>query len=222
MASRKPQNDLQIAKIKLLEGTLQPIDGGEQMFSFGYELDRIGHRDAAEAVYRQTIEVLESLSSGSSEATGKLSLSNLASLAKGHGIKMYELGRYDEAKGCFIRAVEVIDSMIVLDACLLQIEDLAASLNWLGLTLRKTKEYSRACDVYQRSISIWRSVIRFSPVFGKTDIYRTSLAAALLGYAKCLSKEGQHGLAQRSKAEARRLMRGTRSASSYEFVASRR
>lgn len=219
MANRKPQNEIQLSKHKILDGNVHPLNGGEQMFSFGYELDRIGHRDAAEAVYRQTIEVLESLSS---EGSGKLSLSNLASLARNHGIKMYELGRYDEAKGCFIRAVEVIDSMIVLDASLLQIEDLAASLNWLGLTLRKTKEYTRACDVYERAISIWRSVIRFSPVFGKTDIYRTSLAAALLGYSKCLSKEGQHGLAQRSKAEARRLMRRSRSASSYEFVASRR
>src|SRR5262245_36836285 len=85
---------------------LDPIATTNRLFNHGYELDKRGESDAAELVYRNSIELLECMLEQSHPQLGP---AVFARLALEHGITIFHLGKLEGARASFSRAVEVLD-----------------------------------------------------------------------------------------------------------------
>ena len=82
------------------------------LLELGYSLDLDGMNEEAEVMYLKAIEMLE-------DKTSNQNLKQLASTAFEHGKKLYNLKRYEQALAAFKRSKEILDSTVILDACLL-------------------------------------------------------------------------------------------------------
>jgi tetratricopeptide (TPR) repeat protein len=165
------------------------------LFELGYALDIEGMNTAAEKLYLQAIEMLEDKATNGN-------LLELATAASDHGKKLYDIKRYEEAAAAFARAIEVIDSLIVLDADNIIVENLASNLLWHARSLRRLKKYDRACSQYQRACSIWTALKGLTP---KTD-YSLKLGLSLYGLSKCLQNKKDFELADLAFYSAKNLL----------------
>ena len=166
------------------------------LFELGYALDIEGMNNAAESLYLQAIEMLE-------DKANSGSLSELADAAFEHGKKLYEIKRLEEAASAFARAIEITDSLIVLDASHLMVEKLAIAISWHSRCLRKLKKFDRACEQYQRSCSIWTVLKSLAP---KNDSYSLRLGLSLYGLSKCLESKKDFELADLALYSAKCLL----------------
>jgi tetratricopeptide (TPR) repeat protein len=190
--------------IGFLEDSACPLEVSVAMFKLGYELDTAGRKEAAEVVYRQTIELLESLSE---KGNAKLSMNDLAEVAFNHGEKLFHLGRYNSSRVAFSRSLELIDSLILLDASFPLIERLAGTLNWLARTQRKTDRAKDAKKTYDRAIAVWKSLMRMPQSWTHLDNLRQSYGTALFGQTKVLTTLGEKEAASKTLAEFERVNR---------------
>ncbi len=187
----------------ILSGQVDPMNGGSALFTFGYDLDKEGQREAADSIYRQTIELLEELSS--KEDSGMRML-HLASLAFVHGKNLFSLGRFHLARTSFTRSMEIVDSLMTLDANTPLVEQLGATLNWLALSQRKTSMWHDASKSYERAVSLWRHLLVLTQSPERRRRYANSLATALFGAAKVLKKLSQHKRAEEYLRESEEIL----------------
>lgn len=197
------QTDYLRTKDLLVKGTVNPVDAGTALFTVGYQLDQQGQRHAADSVYRQTIELLESLSARNDS---RLNMNDLMNLALIHGKNLYRLERYHSAAVSFQRAIEILDSLIVLDTSQRLIETLGTSLNWLARTQRKAGKLAQASSTYRRAIKLWRHLLRLPRSHGQLATYRYLLAISLAGYAKTLRRRGRRKEARERMRVATRML----------------
>ncbi len=190
--------------VGVLEDSACPLEVSSAMFQLGYELDTAGRKEAAEVVYRQTIELLESLSES---GNARLSMHDLATVAFDHGEKLFHLGRYNSSRVAFARAREIIDSLILLDASFPLIERLGSTLNWLALTQRKTDRVKDAKNTYARAIAVWRSLMRMPQSWTHLGSLRQSYSTALFGQTKVLTNLKEKEAARKMLAEFERVNR---------------
>lgn len=204
-ASGQAVNDIQLSE-RLLEqsGDLTHRDSaltrveivalGERLLRRGHELDRKGESLDAETIYRETIDMLETVHA---DGAGVVDAASLADLAYKHGLSLFSLGKHDSAAGAFGRCVELFDHCIAQDSSFAVVEKLAGALCWLGLTQRKLKEHVLARESYLRSVALWKNLLVFSPLRARRADYRHSLAISLVGLSKVLRLLGQRSHAER-------------------------
>jgi tetratricopeptide (TPR) repeat protein len=171
------------------DSSVSPIEISTAMFNLGYELDYAGRREDADEVYRQTIELLESISE---KQDSSLQMSDLANLAYDHGIKLFRIGRYSKARLAFERCLEIMDSLIVLDASSQLVERLALVISWVARTQRKTGQLKQALASYQRAGGVWRSLLSMSQHSVHQNRLRNYYSTALLGQAKTYRAMGRN------------------------------
>ena len=161
---------------------------GTALLELGYELDRSGQKEAAESVYRQTIDTLEALSY---RKQSSLSAYQLAKLALFHGKNLFLLSRFEQAAASFRRTVEIFDSLSTCGATHALVCDLSIALCWLGRTKRISGRHEEAATTYRRAAKLLQTVSVLAP--GKHDSRRCKqfLAMALLGQAKSLRLLGK-------------------------------
>lgn len=186
----------------LLQGEISPVDAGAALFTFGYELDLDGQSDAAEAVYRQTIELLETLTD---QRDSQVKMSDLANLSFLHGQNLFELERFGAATASFRRCLELLEFNILLDASAPLIDKLGMTLNWLARSQRKSGNYVEAEKAYSRSVGVWRCLLKLSPRPDQAHNLRHSLATSLFGLAKTFDALGKTVDAEKCKAESEEI-----------------
>ncbi len=179
-----PKNIEQIREL-LRAGDVQPVQGGDLLFSYGYELDKNGHRAAADLVYTQTAEILDELFEAEQ---CPLSLLEFGELAMQHGIRLLNLGRYQGARTAFRRTVEILDSLSHFDVSSTVIARLASALNWLGLAQRKLGDRGEARRCYQRALALWRNLLLCCSDPTTRISYTRGYSVAMLGLAKCRNR----------------------------------
>ncbi len=173
---------------------LEIVALGERLLRRGHELDRKGESLDAEMIYRETIDMLETVHA---DGAGVVDAGSLADLAYKHGLSLFSLGKHDSAAGAFGRCVELFDCCIAQDSSYAVVEKLAGALCWLGLTQRKLKEHVLSRESYLRSVALWKNLLVFSPVRSRRADYRHSLAISLVGLSKVLRLLGQRSHAER-------------------------
>lgn len=169
------------------------------LFELGYSLDIDGLNEEAESVYLKAIEMLE-------EKTSTEDIYSLGITAFAHGKKLYNLKRYEQALAAFKRSKEILDSILILDANHLIVEDLANSISWYARSLRKVNKHQRAIDEYQRACSIWGSLRTFSPDTEKDSCYALKLGLNMYGLSKCLTSKKDVELADLAMYSAKSLL----------------
>lgn len=163
------------------------LSRGRSLFAQGYELDRIGATDAADQLYRKSIEQIEAhlAEHGASPASAEFGRTALQ-----HGVALYRIGRIESARAAIARAVELFEICIQGDTSVHAIKDLATALSWHALAQRSMGEYEGASQSYVRAIGYWRSIFKlFGAMLGTTDV-RQSLAVNLIGLSKSLRAQG--------------------------------
>lgn len=178
---------------KIKNSDLNKLNIENALFELGYALDIEGMNSAAEKLYLQAIEMLED----------KGDLSKLANLALEHGKKLYDLKRFEEAAAAFARTIEITDSMIVLDANHLIVENLATALTWHARCLRRLCKFDRACSQYQRACALWTSLKGLAP---NKSSYSLKLGLSLYGLSKCLESKKDFELANLALFSAKNLL----------------
>lgn len=173
---------------------LEIVALGERLLRRGHELDRKGESMDAETIYRETIDMLETVHA---DGAGVVDAASLADLAYKHGLSLFSLGKHDSAAGAFGRCVELFDHCIAQDSSYAVVEKLAGALCWLGLTQRKLQEHVLSRESYLRSVALWKNLLVFSPARSRRGDYRHSLAISLVGLSKVLRLLGQRSHAER-------------------------
>lgn len=191
----------QRARNLLLEGEANATEVGRELFGAGYELDLAGYKVDADAVYRQTIELLEGLSDSAA-----VSVSEIAEIAFNHGINLFRLGRFDAARSAFVRCREVLESLVLLDASFAVMVRMAQTHCWIARTKRQTGKGTAAIRAYERGIALWKTLLKFTRPGEARSRMSHQLAASLLGTAKVHRKHGRKLKARRYEFEARLLL----------------
>ena len=152
-----------------------------ELFGFGHRLQEAGAEEAALELYRETINTLEGFVE---EEQSPFTTGAVAECALEHGVKLYYLGKIDQARGCFREAVRYYESLIASDVAAPVIEQLSLSVLWLAVSQRQTRDIEAACRNYLRAISLYRQLIAFLPGNKKEKQYFGYIRQAIIGYRK--------------------------------------
>lgn len=163
------------------------------LFSQGYSLDLNGNCEQADALYLDTIHLLEELSSNSESPVDIL---DVAEIALQHGRQLFKLERFSKAKLAFGRAVEIFDSLALLDASTKGMSKLALSVTWYARALRKSKRIDRCIPQYQRAIGLHRTLGNLTNCPQERLEHRLLLGSNLLGLSKALKASGEIDLSK--------------------------
>lgn len=187
----------------LSAGASHSISEGTALLQLGYRWDRRGAGEAAEALYRQTVDMLEVLSES---RTSPLRLRSLAELALEQGKNLFQSAKYDAALSSFRRTVDIVDALIALDGSKDVIELLAEALSWLSRAQRKTNKLTEAKETAERCLALLMCFLRFTAERYSRRRYEHMLALVLLGYSKVLCRLGQRKLGAAKRAAALNLL----------------
>lgn len=137
---------------------------------------------------RQSLDFIEVLCEN---IDSPLKTAERAEIVLNSGIEMYSLGKYLHARASFLRAVEILDSLILLDASKALIEQLALVLSWLARAERRTGKTSESRKSYERALSLYGYFIRNASSRAERKAYQYSFGLNLLGYSKTLNRLGE-------------------------------
>ena len=136
----------------------------EDLFRFGYSLDRSGLRKVADSLYSKAIRFLESESTediAQIERMPTFSL-ELSARALAHGENLYHLGRIEEARAAFAEAARNCEALINCDASFLVMAQLACASQWLAHCHHLANEQLIAKKLYDRAIALYRQLLAYS------------------------------------------------------------
>jgi tetratricopeptide (TPR) repeat protein len=188
----KPKEQLKALIERIENGDIDPVCGGNQLFSFGHCLDTKGLQEEADQLYLQAIELLEEIANKTDDSFDVL---EVAETALSSGKKLFQLNRFANARIAFDRAVEILDALVLLDASFVLVEKLAIAVTWNARSTRKSGDHVLAVMMYERAISILKTLKELNRSHNKKGELILLIGSNLLGLAKSVKETGAEGLA---------------------------
>jgi len=192
-----------IEELNKLLSNSSPLEIGEELFRDGYQLDLLGNSEEADHLYLQTIELLEDLSE---QKSSPINMLDIAELAVSHGKELFKLQRFSKAKLAFCRAVEIFDSLLVLDADSMGVKKLATALMWKARCMRKCKEFDDSIEIYERATGIFKMLKELGINAKERSECRIYIGTCLLGLSKSLGSLGKKELSEMIASESSEIL----------------
>lgn len=167
----------------------------------GYMMDAAGLTDAADSLYQQTIQYLEIYQADSTHhVTGFF----IGRVALRHGIHLFKLNRFAEARAAFNEAVVRFEAMLSYDTSLQTIDRLATALRWLANSKRLMGDLAGARAGYLRSIALYRQLLAFTPKQKIHLVYDRLMHSAIIGLGKTIRLQREQSPGARIRRRSRK------------------